>query len=284
MKRIFATITAAMMTLTLLAGCSAENNTPQDTATKNGGNSGTVTSIMDVLGDDMLAVYENRDTKLPAAVVYIFQGDGVRVESPLYGDGCVNAALDTIAEITITGETDMTVTDNDSGYYFINADGTEAGSISFNGKFLECGDKKYEVKNMEALAAIDFPAETDRDTLTLDGPDPKMYELLERCKTEEPVCVKVVRDGSEREITDAETIADAVNSLYSVNLVMFAFQGAEEPSTKLTAAFIMQDGAEYSLTFYDDNYYIYEYPEPLGMWSFCTNGAEFFIEALEGAK
>ncbi len=137
MKRIFTLVTAAIMTLSLFAGCSAENNTPQDTTTKNGSNSGTVTSIMDVLGDDMLAIYENRNTKLPAAVVYIFQGNGVRVES------------------------------------------------SHHHAYRHFCDERLR---------------------------------------------------------------------------------------------------EYSLTLYDDIVYIYEYPKPLGIWSFYTDGAEYFIEALEGAK
>jgi len=238
---------------------------------------------MDVLGDDMLAIYESRGTKLPAAVIYIFQGDGVRVESPLYGDDDVNAVLDAIAEITVTGETDRTVADSDTSYTFLNADGTEAGSISFNGDYLDCGGKKYEIDNTKALGKIDFPAETDRDMLTLDGPDPKMYEFLERCKTEEPAGVSVVKDGSEQKITDAETIDKAVDALYSINFVMFAFQGTEEPSTQFTVTFIMQDGEKYSLMFYDD-YYVYEYPQPLGLWSFCTDGTEYLTEILAGQK
>lgn len=283
MKRIFASVTAAIMMLSLLAGCSEVIDKPQD-ATKGVGKSGAEASIMDVLDDDVLAIYENRDTALPAAVIYIYQGDGVRLESPLYGDGDVNAVLDAIAQITITGETDITITDNDSSYTFINVDGTEAGSVSFNGKFLDCGDKKYEVDGKNALAAIDFPAETDRDALTLDSPDPKMYEFLERCKTEEPVRVKVVQDNSEWEITDAESASEAVDALYSIGLVMYALQGAEPPSTTFIATFVMNDGAEYSLTFYDDSVYVYEYPQPLGVWSFYTDGAEHFIDIIEGAK
>jgi len=283
MKRIFASVTAAVMTLLLLAGCSAVIDKPQD-ATKGGGKSGAAASIMEVLDDDMLAIYENRDTALPAAVIYIYQGDGVRVESPLYGDDDVNAVLDAIAQITITGETDMTVADSDSSYTFINADGTEAGSISFNADFLECGDKKYELDGTDALAKIDFPAETTRDALTLDGPDPKMYEFLERCKTEKPISAKVIRDGSEHEKTDAAVIEEAIDALYAVGLDMYALQGTEPPSTTLTVTFVMSDGAEYSLTFYDDSVYVYEYPEPLGVWSFYTDGAERFIEILEGAK
>ena len=61
-------------------------------------------------------------------------------------------------------------------------------------------------------------------------------------------------------------------------------QGAEPPSTTLTATFVMNDGWEYSLNFYDDIIYIFEYPKPLGVWSFYTDGAEYFLEALEGAK
>ncbi len=240
--------------------------------------------IMDVLEDDMREIYESRDTALPAAVIYIFQGNGVHVESPLYGDDDINAVLDAIAQIIITGETDITVADSDSCYVFINADGTEAGSVSFNGKFLERGDKKYEIENMEALAAINFPAETDRDTLTQGGPDPEMYEFLERCKTEKPASVKVVRDGSEYEITESGAIREAVDALYSIGFTMYALQGAEPPSTTFTATFVMNDGWEYSLMLYDDNYYIYEYPEPLGIWSFGIDGAEYFIETLEDAK
>ena len=275
MKRIFTRIVAAAMTLVLLAGCSAVGKKPHDTASG---------SIMDVLDDDMLTVYENRDTKLPTAVIYIFQGNGVRVESPLYGDEAVNAVLDAIAEITVTGETDMTVSDSDSSYTFINVDGTAAGKVSFNGKFLDCGDKKYEVDGKKALSAIDFPAETDRDTLTLDGPDPKMYEFLEKCKTEEPASIKVVYDGNEYEITEPSTIREAVDALYSIGFVMYALQGTEPPVTTLTATFVMSDGWEYSLSFYDDSVYVYEYPEPLGAWSFYTDGAKHFMEALEGAK
>lgn len=284
MKRLFILFMAAIMTLALLAGCSSAMDKPQTTATTGGGKAGAATSIMDALGDDMLAIYENRSTVLPAAVIYIYQGEGERVESPLYGEENVNAVLDAIAEITINGETDMTVSDSDSSYTFMNADGTEVGSVSFNGKFFNCGDKKYEVDGKKALAAIDFPAKSSRDTLALDGPDPKLAEFLERCETEDPVSVKVVRDGSEYEITESGAIREAVDALYSIGLTMYALQGAEPPSTTLTATFVMNDGWECSLTFYDDIIYIYEYPKPLGVWSFYTDGAEYFIEALEGAK
>lgn len=284
MKRVFATIAAVMFTLVLLAGCSTAISKLEDTETTGGGKDGTTIPIMDVLGGDMLAIYENRSTSLPAAVIYIYQGEGERIESPLYGEDAVKVVLDAIAEITITGETDMTVSDSDSSYTFINADGTEVGSVSFNGKFLKCGDKKYEVDGKKALAAIDFPAQTDRDTLTLDGPDPKMHEFLEKCKTEEPVSVKVVRDGIEYEITESGAIRETVDALYSIGLTLYALQGAEPPSTTLIATFVMNDGWEYSLTFYDDIIYIFEYPKPLGVWSFYTDGAEYFFEALERAK
>lgn len=111
-----------------------------------------------------------------------------------------------------------------------------------------------------------------------------MYEFLERCKTEQPASVRVVRDGIESVITDPETIEKAVDSLYSINFVMYALRGTEPPLTTLTAAFVMSDGWEYSVTFNDDGIYIYEYPEPLGAWSFYTDGAEYFTEALEGEK
>lgn len=285
MKRIFVSVTTAVITLSLLAGCPAAIDKPHETnATDDGSKSGAAISIMEVLDNDMLAIYENRDTALPAAVIYVYQGDGVRVESPLYEEDDVNAVLDALAQISITGETDMTVTDNDSSYTFINANGTEVGRVSFNGYFLDCGNKKYELDGANALAAIDFPADNERDALTLDGPDPKMYEFLERSKTEGPVRVKVVRDNSEWEITDAESVSEAVDALYSIDLVMYALQGAEPHLTTLTAAFVMSDGAEYSLNIYDDRIYVYEYPEPLGVWSFHTDGAESFIEILEGAK
>lgn len=263
----------------LCAGCSTKANMP-----KGGEESSAGTSIMEVLGEDMLAIYESRTTKLPAAVIYIFQGNGERVESPLYGDADVNAVLDAIAEITITGETDRTVADSDTSYTFLNADGTEAGSISFNGDYLDGGGKKYEIENTKALGKIDFPAESDRDALTLDGPDPEMYEFLEKCKTEKPVSIRVVRDGAESVITVPETIEKAIDSLYSINFVMYSLQGTEPPATTLTAVFVMNDGWEYSLTLYDDSIYVYEYPEPLGAWSFYTDGAEYFTEALEGEK
>ncbi len=269
----------SVMLIVLCAGCFAKANTPAGD-----GGSGAGSAVTEMLGDDMLAIYENRATKLPAAVIYVFQGDGVRVESPLYGDADVNAVLDAIAEITVTCETDRTVTDSDTSYTFLNADGTEAGSVSFNGDYLDCGGKKYEIGNTKALGKIDFPAETDRDTLTLDGPDPRMYEFLERCKTEQPASVRVVRDGIESVITDPETIEKAVDSLYSINFVMYALRGTEPPATTLTAAFVMSDGWEYSVTLNDDGIYIYEYPEPLGAWSFYTDGAEYFTEALEGEK
>ena len=269
----------SVLLLALCAGCSAKANTPKD-----GDEGGAAASLMDVLGGDMLALYENRDKKLPAAVIRIFQGNGVRVESPLYGKDDVNAVLDAIAGITITGETDMTVADSDTSYVFLNADGTEAGNISFNGDFLACGGKKYEVENTKALAKIDFPAETDRDTLTIDGPDPRMYEFLERCGTEEPASVKVVRDGIGSVITEPGTIREAVDALYSIGFTMYALQGTGPPATTLTAVFVMNDGWEYSLTLYDDNIYVYEYPEPLGAWSFYTDGAQSFLELLEGGK
>ena len=284
MKHFFASVTAAVMTLLLLAGRSAETDTRQDTVTKGGGNRDTVTYIMDVLGDDMLAIYENRDTALPAAVSYIFQGNGVRVESPLFGEDDVSAILDAIAQITISGETDISIADSDSSYTFINADGTEAGSVSFNGDFLDCGDKKYEVGGKKALATIDFPAETGRDMLTLDGPDPRMHEFLERCKTEELASIKFAHDGSESEITESGAIREAVAALHSIGLTMYALRGAEPPTAALTATFVMNDGWEYSLTFYDNSVYVYEYPEPLGVWSFYTDGSEHFIEILEGEK
>ena len=69
----------------LCAGCSTKANIPEG-----GDESSAGTSIMEVLEEDMLAIYESRTTKLPAAVIYIFQGNGERVESPLYGDADVN--------------------------------------------------------------------------------------------------------------------------------------------------------------------------------------------------
>lgn len=279
MRRIAALLTAFITMLAMTVGCSIKSDERHNGINTGGQKPIGASSIMDVLGDDMLAIYENRDTALPAAVIYIYQGDGVRVESPLYGDDDVNAVLDAIAEITITGETDMTVTDNDSSYTFINADGTEAGSVSFNGKFLECGGKKYEVDGKNALAAIDFPAETMRDTLALDGPDPLLAEFLGKCESEKPVAIKVVVDGIVHEITDADTISECISVLYSIGLTS-AWAGVQEPETSLVATFVMEDGTEYSLTFYDGSVYIYEFPQPLGVWSYFADGAEYFIEAL----
>lgn len=260
-------------------GCSAKSGTP-----KGGDEGGAAASIMDVLDEDMLAIYENRDTKLPAAVIYRFQGNGVHVESPLYGNDDVNAALDAIAEITVTGETDITVADSDTSYTFLNEDGMEAGSISFNGSYLECSGKKYAIKNTKALAKLDFPAETDRDMLTLDAPDPLMQEFLKRCKTEEPVSIKVVCEDGAWEITDSEVIGKTIDALYSIGLCTYALQGSEPSAATRTVTFVMNDGWEYSLTLHDDSIYVYEYPEPLGAWSFYTDGAEYFIELLEGAR
>ena len=271
MKRVFATLAAAAAVFTLLAGCSAGSGTPPG---------GAADSVMEVLDADMLAIYDSRGTKLPAAVIYVFQGNGERVELPLYGSAEVNAVLDAIADLTVTGETEMTVADSDTSYIFLNADGTKAGSVSFNGRALDCGGKKYEVDGWKGLAAIDFPAVTDRDTLTLDGPDPRMREFLARCKTEEPASIEVVRGGSAREITNPETIRAAVDALYGIRFASYALQGAETPSTSLTATFLLRDGWKYSLTFYDDDVYIYEYPQPLGTWSFYTDGAELFLGIL----
>jgi hypothetical protein len=234
---------------------------------------------MDVLDDDMLSVFESRDSALPVAVIYTFQGEGGRIDSPLYGEAAVNEALDAIAQITTVGETDITVTDNDSCYSFINADGSEAGSVSFNGGNLEAGGKKYEVDNKKALAAIDFPAETMRDTLALDGPDPLLAEFLGKCESEKPVAIKVVVDGIEHKITDADTMSECISVLYSIGLTS-AWAGVQESETSLVATFVMEDGTEYSLTFYDGSVYIYEFPQPLGVWSYFADGAEYFIEAL----
>lgn len=272
----------ATVVLFALAGCSATIAKPQeaqktDSKKTEGQKSGT--SVMDVLDDDMRAVFENRSTSLPVAVIYTFQGEGGRIDSPLYGEAAVNEALDAIAQITIIGETDITVTDDDSSYRFINADGSEAGSVSFNGGNLDIGGKKYEVDNKKALIAIDFPAETMRDTLAIDGPDPLLAEFLEKCESEKPVAIKVVLDGSEHEIANADTISECISALYSIGLTS-AWEGANEPETSLVATFVMGDGAEYSLTFYDGSIYIYEFPQPLGAWSYFADGVEYFIESL----
>ena len=275
MRRIAALLTAFTTMLAMTVGCSEKSGSMGT----GGRGKDAVSSVMDVLDDDMLSIFENRDSALPVAVIYTFQGEGGRIDSPLYGEAAVNEALDAIAQITTVGETDITVTDNDSCYSFINADGSEAGSVSFNGGNLEAGGKKYEVDNKKALAAIDFPAETMRDTLALDGPDPLLAEFLEKCESEKPVAIKVVVDGIVHEITDADTISECISVLYSIGLTS-AWAGVQESETSLVATFVMEDGTEYSLTFYDGSVYIYEFPQPLGVWSYFADGAEYFIEAL----
>ena len=279
MRRIAALLTAFITMLAMTVGCSIKSDERHNGINTGGQKPIGASSIMDVLGDDMLAIYENRDTALPVAIIYTFQGEGGRIDSPLYGEAAVNEALDAIAQITIVGETDITVTDNDSCYSFINADGSEAGSVSFNGGNLEAGGKKYEVDNKKALAAIDFPAETMRDTLALDGPDPLLAEFLEKCESEKPAAIKVVVDGIVHEITDADTISECISVLYSIGLTS-AWAGVQESEASLVATFVMEDGTEYSLTFYDGSIYIYEFPQPLGVWSYFADGAEYFIEAL----
>ncbi len=275
MRRIAALLTAFTTMLAMTVGCSEKSGSMGT----GGRGKDAVSSVMDVLDDDMLSIFENRDSALPVAIIYTFQGEGGRIDSPLYGEAAVNEALDAIAQITTVGETDITVTDNDSCYSFINADGSEAGSVSFNGGNLEAGGKKYEVDNKKALAAIDFPAETMRDTLALDGPDPLLAEFLEKCESEKPVAIKVVVDGIVHEITDADTISECISVLYSIGLTS-AWAGVQESETSLVATFVMEDGTEYSLTFYDGSVYIYEFPQPLGVWSYFADGAEYFIEAL----
>ena len=275
MRRIAALLTAFTTMLAMTVGCSEKSGSMGT----GGRGKDAVSSVMDVLDDDMLSIFENRDSALPVAIIYTFQGEGGRIDSPLYGEAAVNEALDAIAQITTVGETDITVTDNDSCYSFINADGSEAGSVSFNGGNLEAGGKKYEVDNKKALAAIDFPAETMRDTLALDGPDPLLAEFLEKCESEKPAAIKVVVDGIVHEITDADTISECISVLYSIGLTS-AWAGVQESETSLVATFVMEDGTEYSLTFYDGSVYIYEFPQPLGVWSYFADGAEYFIEAL----
>lgn len=275
MRRIAALLTAFTTMLAMTVGCSEKSGSMGT----GGRGKDAVSSVMDVLDDDMLSIFENRDSALPVAIIYTFQGEGGRIDSPLYGEAAVNEALDAIAQITTVGETDITVTDNDSCYSFINADGSEAGSVSFNGGNLEAGGKKYEVDNKKALAAIDFPAETMRDTLALDGPDPLLAEFLGKCESEKPVAIKVVVDGIVHEITDADTISECISVLYSIGLTS-AWAGVQESETSLVATFVMEDGTEYSLTFYDGSVYIYEFPQPLGVWSYFADGAEYFIEAL----
>jgi len=275
MRRIAALLTAFTTMLAMTVGCSEKSGSMGT----GGRGKDAVSSVMDVLDDDMLSIFENRDSALPVAIIYTFQGEGGRIDSPLYGEAAVNEALDAIAQITTVGETDITVTDNDSCYSFINADGSEAGSVSFNGGNLEAGGKKYEVDNKKALAAIDFPAETMRDTLALDGPDPLLAEFLGKCESEKPIAIKVVVDGIVHEITDADTISECISVLYSIGLTS-AWAGVQESETSLVATFVMEDGTEYSLTFYDGSVYIYEFPQPLGVWSYFADGAEYFIEAL----
>lgn len=279
MKHKLVLLTALVMVLAIAAGCSAKSDGPHDGTETGGKNPAGAASVMDVLDSDMLSIFENRNSALPVAIIYTFQGEGGRIDSPLYGEAAVNEALDAIAQITIVGETDIIVTDNDSCYSFINADGSEVGSVSFNGGNLEAGGKKYEVDNKKALAAIDFPAETMRDTLALDGPDPLLAEFLGKCESEKPIAIKVVVDGIVHEITDADTISECISVLYSIGLTS-AWAGVQEPETSLVATFVMEDGTEYSLTFYDGSVYIYEFPQPLGVWSYFADGAEYFIEAL----
>ena len=279
MKHKLVLLTALVMVLAIAAGCSTKSDGPHDGTETGGKNPAGAASVMDVLDSDMLSIFENRNSALPVAIIYTFQGEGGRIDSPLYGEAAVNEALDAIAQITIVGETDIIVTDNDSCYSFINADGSEAGSVSFNGGNLAAGGKKYEVDNKKALAAIDFPAETMRDTLALDGPDPLLAEFLGKCESEKPVAIKVVVDGIVHEITDADTISECISVLYSIGLTS-AWAGVQEPETSLVATFVMEDGTEYSLTFYDGSVYIYEFPQPLGVWSYFADGAEYFIEAL----
>ena len=266
MKKLLCILIAMVFLCAFLCGCSAPQTENSPASTDKPVDKDIL--ITDVLSEGMQKIYAERDTSLPAAVIYSFYGEGGVESYPAYGEDAVNAVLDAVLQIQITGETDVYADDNSSGYSFIGADGETLGSISFNSGNLEANGKVYTVENTVALSGVRFPAEGNFACLASDSPDPKVKEFFEKCDSGMPASATISITGKEnKEITDAETIAELVDQLYYVDFT-FAFEYAEYDADVYVLTFGMADGTDYSFTF-SDYAYIYEFPQPIGKWSYC---------------
>ena len=224
-------------------------------------------TVLAVLDDDMQAIYANRDTALPVAVEFFTAGEGGVTVFPAYGEEAVNQTLDAIAQIVITGETDMVAEDDSSAYIFIAEDGSTAGSVSFNMDNLTAGRKIYTVENTGALATLPFPAAFHTSSIFTAIPDPALVEFLARCEAGDAIAsVTVTADGQSKTTAEKGAVEEAAFALLYADIGY----AEEMPDTHVSAfdlTFAMEDGTEYRFSF-ADGFYIYEFPEPLGAWGY----------------
>lgn len=265
--------------LLILSACGTVAGSEPETPPASGGETYEIT---DLLGSELRATLEHRDTDLPVAVVYSFYGEGGGSSSPLYGEEAVNAVLDGILQLKVTGTTDEYADDYSSGYAFYRADGSFAGSISFNMNHLESGGRVYTVEDPNnAFPGVAFPGEGRFDALYPNGPA-GVAAFFDRCQTETPVSLTVLLP--EREpivITDRETLNRMLSTVCYMSIgTGWAYEG--DLSVAVTLTFAMADGTTCALSFADDQF-LYEYPAPLGMWGFYTsdyNQLQFALDEL----
>ncbi len=289
-------LAAATLALALTSGCASGSSsepqgTSEPTSTQTSATEPEPTSaivgeptaerpVLEVLDEDMQAVYANRDTVLPVAVEYWVAGEGGVTSWAAYGEDAVNQTLDAIEQMVVTGETDMVAEDDSEGYRFINEDGSLAGSVSFNMGNLETGGKHYTVSSTSESATFPFPAAFQFAEIWEAIPDSALFEFLGRCEAGENVTsVSVTANGETKTTTSEEAVANAVNALFYAEVGYAGmYDGSGENISYVT--FTMEDGTEYTFSF-EGGFYLYEFPEPLGTWCYYSDSFEDLAKAAD---
>ena len=292
-RTLIACLAAAILALAFASGCASgsggqqgtsEPPEPQTSAPAPEPTSGPIagpttgTPVLEVLNDDMKAIYANRDTQLPVAVEYWTAGEGGVTVWPAYGEQPVNQALDAIEDMVVTGETDMVADDDSEAYIFINEDGSIAGSVSFNMGNLEAGGKNYTVSGSGGFTDLPFPPAFRFVDSYQAIPDPALLEFLERFETEDSIAsMAVTANGETKTSTSEDAIIDAAETLLYSNV---GYAGETDRSGKdvFDLTFTMEDGTEYTFSF-ENGSYLYEFPAPIGTWSYYSSSFKDLIRA-----
>ena len=296
-RTLIACLAAAILALAFASGCASGSGgqqgtseppepqtsapAPEPTSEPTSGpiaGPATGTPVLEVLNDDMKAIYANRDTELPVAVKYWTAGEGGVTVWPAYGEQPVNQTLDAIEDMVVTGETEMVADDDSEAYAFINEDGSIAGTVSFNMGNLEAGGKIYTVSGSGGFAALPFPPAFQFADSYKAIPDPALLEFLGRFEAEDAIAsVAVTTNGETKTTTSEDAITDAAETLLYGNV---GYAGEPDGSGKdvFDLTFTMEDGTEYTFSF-ENGSYLYEFPAPIGTWSYYSSSFKDLIRA-----
>lgn len=274
-------ILALLLALTLCGGCAAADIPPQqDAPAATEGPAADVPAAdapiaegtpLFLFSDTLSAVRTRIEKNAPVAVFCRQFTEGGGTGSPLYGREAVDAVFAALAAVTVTGETDVTVADDDRYYAFLFADGTE-DAVGFNGGNLALNGRYYTVANTDALDAIAFPA-TGRDlSLTDTHPDPAYRAFAAAFYEDTPVRLAVALDGGEPVyFKDAEKVKEAfellrhaeLHSCYDDSPAPGADGMSDRPAVTLT--FALADGTAFVYELAGRNLVV-DFPEPLGTY------------------